>query len=114
MSILALVMDGSLLPRADALRRLSAGSDVIWEMQDLELEEMMTDERVELQGTVEVPRAALHGFRGFLSRFRKEAISNEEWMEKMRWIDSLLEVKPSGNWTPGMSEALHRARVKGE
>ena len=92
-SILALVMDGVLMPRADALRRLSAGSDVIWEMQDVELEEMMTEERVDLHGTVEVPRAALYGFRGFLSRFRKEAISNEEWMEKMRWIDSLLEVK---------------------
>ena len=48
---------------------------------------------VAVEGMGGVPRAALHGFRGFLGRFRKEAISNEEWMEKMRWIDSLLEVE---------------------
>ena len=44
-----------------------------------------------LHGSVEVPRAALYGFRDFLSRFHKTQITSEEWTEKMRWIDSLLE-----------------------
>ena len=50
-----------------------------------------TDQAIDLRGTVEVPRAALYGFRGFLVRFHDGHITDPEWKEKMRWIDSLLE-----------------------
>jgi len=51
----------------------------------------MTDQPIDLRGTVEVPRAALYGFRDFLNRFHGQTITTREWKEKMRWIDSLLE-----------------------
>lgn len=66
-----------------------------------------------LHGSVEVPRAALYGFRDFLSRFHKTQITSEEWTEKMRWIDSLLEQEPLvSQWTQEMSEAAYRSRVR--
>lgn len=50
----------------------------------------MTNPAIDLKGTVDVPRAALYGFRDFLTRFHDGSISSAEWKEKMRWIDSLL------------------------
>ncbi|KKM79404.1 hypothetical protein LCGC14_1350140 [marine sediment metagenome] len=52
-----------------------------------------SDGRIDLHGSVQVPRAALYGFRDFLTRFLKETITSAEWKEKMRWIDSLLEAE---------------------
>lgn len=51
----------------------------------------MTDQAIDLHGTVEVPRAALYGFRDFVERFHGETITSVEWEQKMRWLDSLLE-----------------------
>lgn len=50
---------------------------------------------IDLHGTVEVPRAALYGFRDFLFRFREyppmQSPLQRELQDKSRWIDSLLE-----------------------
>jgi len=47
-----------------------------------------------LHGSVEVPRAALYGFRDFVDRFRTGTITGKEAAEKIRWLDSLLEEVP--------------------
>lgn len=70
---------------------------------------------MDLHGSVEVPRAALYGFRDFVDRFRTGTVDGKEVQEKMRWIDSLLESEPMvSQWTPKMSEAAYRSRMRGK
>ena len=54
-------------------------------------------DQIDLHGMVQVPRAALYGFRGFLDRFQKGSITSVEWKEKMQWIDSLLAESPAAS-----------------
>jgi len=69
--------------------------------------------QMNLHGSVEVPRAALVAFRDFLDRFRTGTIEGKELAEKMRWLDSLLkEEEPKSQWTPEMSEAAYRSRMR--
>lgn len=68
-----------------------------------------------LHGSVEVPRAALIGFRDFVDRFRTATVDGKEVQEKLRWIDSLLEQESMViQWTPEMSEAAYRSRMRGK
>lgn len=68
---------------------------------------------MDLHGSVEVPRAALYGFRDFVNRFRTATVESKEVQEKLRWIDSLLESQPMvSQWTQEMSEAAYRSRVR--
>ena len=63
-------------------------------LTDEEIEEHDRVARIDLHGTVEVPRAALYGFRDFVNRFCGASVSTAEVAEKMRWLDSLLEGNP--------------------